>query len=69
MYSYKKILALYSPGCTIHPRAYLKPNSLYLPLLPRPYIALPPPHCLVTAFVVHICKSGSFLLYSHISHS
>lgn len=34
-----KELALYSPGCTIYPRPYLKPNSLYLPLLPRRYIA------------------------------
>ena len=41
MYSYKKILALYSPGGTIHPRAYLKPSSLYLPLLPRFYVTLP----------------------------
>lgn len=42
MYSYNKVLALYIPGCTIYPRAYLKHSSLYLPLLPRPYIAPAP---------------------------
>ena len=33
---------LYSLCCTIHPWAYLTPNSLYLPLLP-PAPLLPPP--------------------------
>lgn len=44
MYSYSKYW-LYSPCCTIHPWACLKPNSSHLPL-PHPSIAslpLPPP--------------------------
>ena len=32
---------LYSPWCTIHPWAYLKPSSLYLSL-PHPYLAPSP---------------------------
>ena len=54
---------LYSPCCTIHPRAYLIPNSLYLPLL---HSCVAPPLLLIGnhQFILYICESASFLLYS-----
>ena len=52
---------LYFPCCTIHPWAYLTPNSLYL-ALPHAYIA-PPPSTLATTSLFSMSVS-LLLLFS-----
>ena len=54
---------LFSPCCTIHPLAYLTPSSLCLPL-PNPWVAPPLIPTGNHYFVLYICESASFLLYS-----
>ena len=53
---------LYSPCCTLYLLVYFGPNSLYVLVL-YPYIA-PPPATGNHWFVLYICESPSFLLYS-----